>query len=60
MHETLIEDVKLYIDSVDSQDDELNVTGWCASDSDKIDNVRLSKGKDSFVAVYGKERKDVQ
>jgi hypothetical protein len=60
MHETLIEDVKLHVDSVNGQDDELNIVGWCASASSKVDNVRLSKGKESFVGVYGKERKDVQ
>jgi len=60
MHETLIEDVKLHIDSINDQNDELNVIGWCASNLSKVSNVRLSKGEDSFVAVYGKEREDVQ
>ena len=60
MHETLIENIKLHIDSVDDGEDGLNVVGWCASDTDKVDSVRLSKGKESFPAVYGKEREDVQ
>ena len=60
MHDTLIQNVKLHVDSVNEENGELNLIGWCASDSVKIENVRLSKGEESFNGVYGKERQDVQ
>jgi len=60
MHETLIEDVKLNIDSIDDGNGELSLTGWCASGSNKINNIRLTKGGESFSAVYGKDREDVE
>ena len=59
MHDTLIKDVKLHIDSIEGQNEEINISGWCASNSIKIEGVRLSKGKESFSSVFGRERKDV-
>ena len=59
MHDTLIKDVKLHIDSIEGQNEEINISGLCASNSIKIEGVRLSKGKESFSSVFGRERKDV-
>lgn len=59
MHDTFIEGVKLHIDSIEGQNEEINISGWCASSSVKIEGIRLSKGKESFSSVFGGERKDV-
>ena len=59
MHDTLIKDVKLHIDSIEGQNEEINISGGCAANSIKIEGVRLSKGKESFSSVFGRERKDV-
>ena len=65
MHDTLITGVRLHVDSIDQglskgMVEDVTITGWCASDSGELENIRLSKGEDSFIAVYGKERKDVE
>ena len=60
MHDTLIKDVKLHVDEVSSNKDNVVVKGWCASNSTKIKKVRLFANKDfSFDGEYGKKREDV-
>jgi hypothetical protein len=59
MHETLIEGVKLHIDSVLSDGEETYLSGWCVS-PEGVENVRLKKDKSIFNGVYGKERPDVK
>ena len=39
MHETLIDDVKLHVDEVSSDEDNALVKGWCASDSTKVEKI---------------------
>ena len=45
MHETLIENVKLHIDEILPQENEITLRGWCASDSSKVKKIRLFAGK---------------
>ena len=48
MHDSLINDVKMHVDSISKEKDGIDIKGWCASGSVKVDNIRLSKGGDSF------------
>ena len=59
MHKTLLDDVKLHIDSIENQEKEIEISGWCSSTSQKVETVRLTKGSDVFSSTFGKERKDV-
>lgn len=59
MHDTFINNVKLHIDSIKNEDGKTIVTGWCGSNSVKIEAVRLVKEDKTFCTISGKERKDV-
>ena len=59
MHKTLLDDVKLHIDSIEKKEKEIEISGWCSSTSQKVETVRLTKGSDVFSSTFGKERKDV-
>jgi len=60
MHDTLVNNVKLHIDSIKNQGEEINISGWCGSSTIPIETVRLQKGSSEFFpSVFGEERKDV-
>jgi len=61
MHDTLIKDVKLHVDTIEKKDQEINISGWCGSNSIDIDDVRLKCDDNDYLPiVFGKKRDDVR
>ena len=61
MHDTLIKDVKLHVDTIEKKDQEINISGWCGSSSIDIDDVRLKCDDGDYLSIiFGKKRDDVR
>lgn len=59
MHDTLIKEVKLSIDSISNEAEGSVITGWCGSTVVNIENVGITDNREVFPATYGKRREDV-
>jgi hypothetical protein len=60
MHETLIKDVKLWVDDIKRTKDSVRIIGWCSSQSKKVLTLRLAvDGKSVGAVTSGGSREDV-
>ena len=60
MHDTLIKDVKLHVDSIEKEGENINISGWCGSSSVDVNYIRLKcDNKNYLPSLFGKKREDV-
>lgn len=59
MHESLIDDVLLHLDSSSDREGGVDLVGWCGSHYKSVDGLRVRKDDLIFDGTYGHDRKDV-